>query len=242
MDPNQNQQQQQQQAAQAAAPAVQAATPAPQPAAPIAPAPAAPPAQASAPVQPVELEQTAEEAQAAAGAKEELPIDQRPTEITITIPTQAYFLSGIRDFVINLTKNLTGFSEQWAYRFQAVVDELCNNAIEHGSKPGELLKVTLISIQGKSLEVIVEDTGTGKEKMTAAQMTALYKERLSMMTGQYLGFRGRGLPKIVGEWTDELIFEDRPEGGLRIRVKKYLRKEEDKVDSVQQDPTHLVLK
>lgn len=189
---------------------------------------------------PNELEQSAAQAQTEPAVTNELPLDERPTEIRIAIPTQAYFLSGIRDFVINLTKNLTGFSSQWAYRFQAVVDELCNNAIEHGSKPGEFIKVTLISTKNKTLEVIVEDTGTGKEKMTAKQLTALLQERKQMMTGQYLGFRGRGLPKIVGEWTDELVFEDIPQGGIRVKVKKYLRKEEDKVVSTQQNsPSHL---
>ncbi len=188
-----------------------------------------------------QLEETPQDAQAALGQPVVLPLDERPTEIMIQIPTQAYFLSGIRDFVVNLTKNMTGFSTQWAFRFQAVVDELCNNAIEHGSKPGEFIRITMISTKGKSLEVIVEDTGTGREKINAAQLTALYQERRQMMTQQYLGFRGRGLPKIVGEWTDEMVFEDVPSGGLRVKVKKYLRKEEDKVLSTQKNPSHLVV-
>ncbi|QQR54967.1 ATP-binding protein [Candidatus Peregrinibacteria bacterium] len=189
---------------------------------------------------PQELEQTVPQAQKELSTAEQIPLDERPTEIRIAIPTQAYFLSGIRDFVVNLTKNLTGFSSQWAYRFQAGVDELCNNAIEHGSKAGEFIKITLISTKNKSLEVIVEDTGTGKDKITAEQLTALLQERRQMMGTQYLGFRGRGLPKIVGEWTDELIFENTAEGGIRVKVKKYLRKEEDKVISSQQNsPSHL---
>ena len=164
------------------------------------------------------------------------------TDIEIYIPTQAYFLSGIRDFVLHLTQNMTGFSERWAYRFQAVVDELCNNAIEHGSSVGQKIKVTLVSTPNKSLEVIVEDTGTGKDKMTPDQMTTLFKERQQMVSDQYLGFRGRGLPKIVGGWSDEFYFEKSELGGLKIRIKKYLRKEEDQVSSTQSnDPTHLVL-
>lgn len=167
----------------------------------------------------------------------------KPIEITISLPTQAYFLSGIRDFTLNLTQNLTGFSEHWAFRFQAVVDELCNNAIEHGSAPGQSLNIKFISTKNVSFEVIVEDTGTANEKMTASQLTQLFQDRKQLMTQQYLGFRGRGLPKIVGEWTDEVIFEDIQGGGIRVRVKKYLRKEEDTLSSQQQnDPTHLVLK
>lgn len=195
---------------------------------------------------PKQLEQTPEQAQAQLSAEvdvSKLPLDERPTEITIVIPTQAYFMSGIRDFVVNLTKNLTGFSNQWAFRFQAVVDELCNNAIEHGSAAGERIQITMISTKNKSLEVWVQDTGTGKEKLNAQQITALYQERRQVMTAQYLGFRGRGLPKIIGEWTDEIVFEDVPNGGLRVKVKKYLRKEEDTVlSSGQKDPTHIVLK
>ena len=194
---------------------------------------------------PKQFEETVEQAQSELSPADMnlIPLDERPTEITITIPTQAYFMSGIRDFVVNLTKNLTGFSSQWAFRFQAVVDELCNNAIEHGSAAGQRITVTLISTKGKSLEVWVQDTGTGKEKMTAAQLTALLQERRHIMTAQYLGFRGRGLPKIVGEWTDEIVFEDVPTGGLKVKVKKYLRKEEDTVlSSAQKDSSHIVLK
>lgn len=169
-------------------------------------------------------------------------VEKAPVKITIILPTNAYFLSGIRDFTLTMTKNMTGFSEQWAYRFQSVVDELCNNAIEHGSEKGKDVKITFISKPEDSLEVIVEDTGTGSAKYTAAQMANLVKERVSMMHTQYLGLRGRGLPKIVAEWTDELLFEDIDGGGLRVRAKKYLREREDRVlSSTVQSPTHLQL-
>lgn len=187
----------------------------------------------------VQLEGTPQNSVAPVSSEELL---KTPIEIHIALPTQAYFLSGIRDFTLDLTQNLTGFSEQWAFRFQAVVDELCNNAIEHGSAPGKLLTIHYISVKDTSLEVIVEDTGTASEKMTAAQLTQLYRDRKQLMMKQYLGFRGRGLPKIVGEWTDEVIFEDVEGGGIRVRVKKYLRKEDDALSSGKKnDPTHLVL-
>ena len=53
-----------------------------------------------------------------------IPSSEEPIKITITLPTNAYFLSGIRDFTLAMTKNMTGFSDQWAFRFQSVVDEL----------------------------------------------------------------------------------------------------------------------
>ena len=76
--------------------------------------------------------------------KKELTAEElakKPTKITITLPTNAYFMSGIRDFTLAMIKNTTQFEEKWAYRFQSVVDELCNNAIEYGSAPGENIKI-----------------------------------------------------------------------------------------------------
>ncbi len=58
-----------------------------------------------------------------------MPEENQSVKITITIPKEAYFISGIRDFTLNLIKNTTSFSEKWAFRFQSVVDELCNYAI-----------------------------------------------------------------------------------------------------------------
>ena len=199
---------------------VPAAQPQPQQAQPAAAAPQAAPAPA--PVAP---------------AKDE---SKEPVEVTIILPTSAYFLSGIRDFTLTMTKNMTGFSEQWAYRFQSVVDELCNNAIEHGSAKGENVTITFVNVPDESLEVIIEDTGTGPNKMSAKQMQDLLKERMAVVNTQYLGLRGRGLPKIVAEWTDELLFEDMENGGLRVRAKKYLRQEENEV-SLDKDPTHIQL-
>ena len=152
------------------------------------------------------------------------PIAPEPVKISITPPTTPYFLSGIRDFTISMTKNMTGFSDQWAFRFQSVVDELCNNAIEHGSAPGQEVKITFLNTPGQSLEIIVEDTGTGPNKLNAQQMRELFQKQKQLVQTQFLGLRGRGLAKIVSEWTDELIFEDREGGGLRIRVKKYLNR------------------
>lgn len=148
--------------------------------------------------------------------------ENKDIKITITLPSTAYFVSGIRDFTLNLVKNTTEFSEQWAFRFQSVIDELCNNAIEYGSSPGSDVRITFNLVHGEFLEIVVEDTGTGREKLKAAQVKKMYEDRRA--PGYvFSGIRGRGLAKIVGEWTDELKFEDRPEGGLRVTVKKYMK-------------------
>ena len=163
----------------------------------------------------------------------------KETKITITLPTGAYFISGIRDFTLNMVKNTTNFEERWAYRFQSVIDELCNNAIEYGSAKDSEIKVTFIYKLDDYLKISVEDTGTGKNKINAAALQKLYTER---RTPGYIftGIRGRGLVKIVGEWSDELKFEDRSEGGLKISIVKYLKDARKKDTGISQQNPHSI--
>ncbi len=167
---------------------------------------------------------------------------EKPMEITITLPTNAYFVSGIRDFTLGLIRNMTEFSDQWAFRFQSVVDELCNNAIEYGSKPGDNIIITFINHPKDNIEIIVKDSGSGKVKITAEELTSIVKERTNP---QYIhtGIRGRGLSKIVSEWTDELVFNNTGNGGIEARIKKYLKDPNlsQNTGNPLENPTHLVL-
>lgn len=153
-------------------------------------------------------------------------VQGKATKITIIIPKDAYFLSGIRDFTLSLTRNMTGFSNQWAYRFQSVVDELCNNAIEHGSGPSQEIKLNFFSKVGEYIELIVEDSGTGHAKVKADDMKNLVFERSHPEYLKSIGLRGRGLAQIVSSWTDELEFKNSEKGGLVVRVRKYLKHED----------------
>lgn len=169
--------------------------------------------------------------------------NKEPVRITITLPTNAYFMSGIRDFTLSMIRNMTKFSDQWAYRFQSVVDELCNNAIEHGSSPNHEIKVIFINYPNESIEIVVEDSGTGKDKVKAEDLQKLVAER-SKPGYAFNEIRGRGLAKIVSAWTDELKFVDLPTGGIQTRIKKSLNTPMPDMQAsgtVQQDPTHLVL-
>ncbi|MBA4336791.1 hypothetical protein C0416_03390 [bacterium] len=169
---------------------------------------------------------------------------KEPIKITITLPTHAYFMSGIRDFTLSLIRNTSDFSEQWAYRFQSVVDELCNNAIEHGSSAGQEIKITFVNSPGESIEIIVEDSGTGEGTMKAEEIQKIVDER-SKKDAEMHEIRGRGLAKIVKEWTDELSFTDKPDGGIMVKVKKYLGdvKSQELTQSLSfaGDQTHIVI-
>lgn len=141
----------------------------------------------------------------------------------VVIASSLYFQSGIRDFTLQMARNLTGLNDQWAHRFQTIVDEMCNNAIEHGSKPGDEIALTFHLKPGEYLEVVVEDQGSGEHKLTAAQLTRLVEEKRQAKEMDIHSLRGRGLARIVTRWTDELEFTDRKPTGIRARARKYFR-------------------
>ena len=142
-------------------------------------------------------------------------------KISITLTTNAYFLSGVRDFTMTFVKNMTGFGEQWAYRFQTVVDELASNAMEYGCREGDQIVITLMAHTDKSIEIMIEDPGHGSKKVTAEEMEKIYRNKLDLYgRGQYLGIRGRGLAQIVNAWSDKVTFENIDSGGIRVRVIK----------------------
>jgi anti-sigma regulatory factor (Ser/Thr protein kinase) len=147
----------------------------------------------------------------------------KPIKITIIFPTNVYFISGVRDFTLQIVKNLTGFSDQWAFRFQSVVDELCNNAIEHGSAPGKDINVSFVCVRNERLEVIVEDTGTGPQAITAERLQEIVKQKQMQDPTKIEGIRGRGMSHIVTPLSDEIHFTDRAGGGMIVRVVKYLK-------------------
>ncbi|MBN2087666.1 ATP-binding protein [Candidatus Peregrinibacteria bacterium] len=147
---------------------------------------------------------------------------EKPVKISVILPTNAYFMSGIRDFTMTVVQNMTGFSEQWAFRFQSVVDELTNNAIEFGSAPGQDIKVTFVSQKGKYIEVFVEDTGTGPNKKTAKELATYVEEHKNADPTTITSIRGRGLAQIVAAWTDSLEFKENEKGGITVHVIKNL--------------------
>ena len=143
--------------------------------------------------------------------------------IAITIPSSLYFQSGVRDFTLEMVRNLTGLPDQWAFRFQTIVDELCNNAIEHGSHPGEEIALTFYTKPTQWLEVVVEDKGTGPKSLGSEELQKLILARKDLPDTEIHGLRGRGLARIVAKWTDELDFHDREGGGMLVRARKYMQ-------------------
>ncbi len=136
------------------------------------------------------------------------------------IPTNVYFLSGIRNFVLDAAHNVAGFNKQWAHRLQSVVDELANNAIEHGSQHGDEIELNFTIERQKSITLTIADHGTGPHSHTAAELTELAEAAKARNNQPTFDLRGRGF-QIIGNWTDTLEFADNEHGGISATIHKH---------------------
>ena len=132
------------------------------------------------------------------------------------------------------------FSENWAYRFQTVVDELCNNAIEHGSEADSYIKITFIAVPDKHIKIKVEDFGKKENPITAKQI-----EEKNLKTQKTdikdLGLRGRGLALIVSKWTDKLEIKDTKDGGHIVEITKNLNDQTFKTLERSLEPNQIII-
>jgi len=102
--------------------------------------------------------------------------------IAIAVLSNMEFSPRIRELVLSVIRNNTRFSSRWACRLQSVIDELVNNAIEHGSDGNSLVTISIfLNPDDGSLEVTIADDGTGKKKTTAEILTKKMYENYEIM-------------------------------------------------------------
>ena len=95
-------------------------------------------------------------------------------DIKLKIPSAVFYIEPTRAFIGNLAKNL-GFSRKRVADIQLVFDEVCTNAIHHGSVDATVGVKLRIRIEADTLEILVRDTGARR----ADQKSWLTHERLS---------------------------------------------------------------
>ena len=143
--------------------------------------------------------------------------------VHITVPTDIYFVSGIRSFALDVTKNIAGLNQQWCHRLQTVTDELVNNAVEHGSAKNGVVSISFDIVPKTSLSICVSDKGGGK-KVDVALLEKKVAEEMTQHETPSLSSRGRGL-MIIHSWTDELSFSENDDGGVSVRVTKHIHED-----------------
>ncbi len=135
--------------------------------------------------------------------------------VLLQFPGTMDYVPGIR-FMISHVATIRGFSKKDAYRIETIVDELCNNAIEHGVEKDShfSIKIRCRIDKEKFCLTIVNPGDPG-------QYDDAYLNRLReavKSASQPGNVRGRGLP-IVSMLADKLDFfiED---GGVAVYIEK----------------------
>lgn len=134
----------------------------------------------------------------------------------------------IRDFIGQIFDNFW-ISNPWKGRFILITDELINNAIEHGSQPGDLDSCVIEASEDTSgdfsIVIEVHDTGKWKDSKDATHMDKVRDERLekSEDTWIYMEKRGRWLFYITEKIVDRLSFSESPRWWLAVKVEKNIK-------------------
>ena len=148
----------------------------------------------------------------------------------IIFVTDFYESKIIRDLVgYFLEKNMI-FSP-WNARFILITDELVNNAIEHGSRPGDVNECTIhFKTTKRKLKISIEvhDSWKGKDSISSEGMNALQEKKMQEVLWKtpYLRRRGRGLFHITSKLVDSLYFKDAIDGWLIVWIQKSFTHEE----------------
>ena len=140
-------------------------------------------------------------------------IEHNPENIHVTFPPFLAIVPPIRQLVSRIAKQ-KGYGNKDSFRIETIVDEICNNAVEHG-KQDENQSVDLkVKIEPDKIEIDVTNM-SDPEKM--ASLKALLKPR-AKDESRSEEKRGRGLA-LIKMLTDELTV-DYSEQGTSVRVKK----------------------
>ena len=136
------------------------------------------------------------------------------SDIKFKIPSTVFYIEPIRAFIGNLAQSL-GFSRKRVADIQLVLDEICSNAIHHGSVDATVGVKLQIRIDTHSLEILVRDTGSPQ----AGEKSWLTRERLSEIEEKRSpsSERGHGI-FIAKSLADTHEMHPNSVGGTDVRV------------------------
>jgi len=119
-------------------------------------------------------------------------IERKAEKVWLSFPPELQFVPAVRQMVSRVARQ-KGYTQRDAFRIETIVDEVCNNAVEHGSiKDARNIDLTISIDRDKiQLEVI---NASDPEKIEALE--ALSKSVAKMSSPKMGDKRGRGLSLI----------------------------------------------
>ena len=151
--------------------------------------------------------------------------DGKILDISIRYISDFSSAKNLRDFIDSACKKY-GVSAQWRTRLVLVIDELNNNAIEYGSRKGDMNTLRFVirkqNTNSMDIEAYVIDTWKGLKSKTAQEMKEIQKKYQGEDFSKHESIRGRGLFLITSHLVDSLYFKNNIWGGLIVGIKKRL--------------------
>lgn len=136
-----------------------------------------------------------------------------PEIIEVTFPANLHLVPPIRQLASRIAKQ-KGYGIRDSFRIETIVDEICNNAVEHG-KQGDDQSISLkIGVDQRQIEFDVVNA-SDPEKLAALKKLLKPKEDDEVKSDDK---RGRGLA-LIKMLSDELSV-DCSENGTIVHVKK----------------------
>ena len=142
-----------------------------------------------------------------------------PEQLHLTFPPFLKFVPPIRSLISRVAKQ-KGYGNRDSFRIETIVDEVCNNAIEHGLQGQNQSVEIKVKIDPTKIEIDVTSI-SDPEKMPSLKALLRPKEEISpdLKSGEK---RGRGLA-LIKMLSNELSVKTN-ESGTSVHVKK-LREE-----------------
>ncbi|MDE0297462.1 MAG: ATP-binding protein [Candidatus Poribacteria bacterium] len=140
--------------------------------------------------------------------------------IEIHLPSRLWYIEPVLAFLKQLAQQI-GFCQQRIADIQLAIDEICGNAIEHGSEGDDKGIAISIDVNDHQLDILVRDKGT---RDRGSWLTAEKLEEISQRRAPDRE-RGHGI-YMVEELSDEVKMEPNSFGGTDVRVRFSLSTDE----------------
>ena len=141
-------------------------------------------------------------------------------QITFSIPAQLGFIPGIRTALGRISYNF-GFNDKDVYEIETVIDEICNNAIMHGSSKEDEHITIACGFDTKFIEITITDSGSSEfnvEKVLDNSKNLMEDDTERKINALMEQGGGLGLI-IVQKYVDKVEITTRPDGTVVKLVK-----------------------
>jgi anti-sigma regulatory factor (Ser/Thr protein kinase) len=147
---------------------------------------------------------------------------EQPRVFKVKFPSDLDYVGPIRKFVAE-TLGVSKFSPKFAYRSEVIVDEICHNAITHGSRTADAAVEIECRIFSDRFEFQVNDQGGKKDDIERLKKAMKKADVQASDFPEENDGRGLGL-EIVRLLSEEIKMEIGDDNMTTVRV---VRKRED---------------